>query len=80
MNRLFYIKLIIHIIAIICLLFGIILIHTILNYKYNIYRFFEILLHKTTILDIGIIFIGISFFMEFILSFKPIKIIIEVND
>lgn len=67
-------KIINHIIAITCLLIGIILIHVVENLPFVLYFwFFNIPIYRTVFLDLALILIGIAFFIEFYMSFKPIE-------
>lgn len=67
-------KLLLHIIAITQFLFGIVVIHTIFNNFSKFYYFFWIELNFTSVLDFSLIELGLSFFIEFYLSFNQINI------
>jgi len=64
-----------HIIAISLFLFGMTLIHTVINNATNTFIFFNLILEKMIVLDSAILLSGVAFFIEFYLTFKPIKII-----
>ena len=66
------IKIIGHIIAITSFLIGNIFVHQSFN-NLEIFFFFAITLQKTVVFDIGLLLIGISFFIEFVQSFKPLE-------
>ena len=71
-------KIFLHIIALTLFLLGIVILHIVHNYNYLIYKpldFFGIPININILFDIGLILIGIGFFIEFFLTFKPIKII-----
>lgn len=67
-------KIIIHVIALVSFIFGLVVIHVLLNGYLNLY-FFGISLNRAFVIDMAILSIGIGFFIEFSLTFKPIKII-----
>lgn len=70
-------KIICHVIAISLFLIGFVFIHIILNlnpYTVDIH-YYTTVINKYVLTDLGLIFIGISFFIEFILTFKPVEII-----
>ena len=70
-------KILLHIGAITLFIFGAVIIHVVLN-SYSIYfEFLTMKLSRIFITDMGLLLIGIAFFTEFYLSFKPIKIIRE---
>jgi len=71
------IKQLFHIIAISLFLLGMTLIHTVLNNQTNTFIFFNLILGKMVVIDSAILFSGIAFFIEFFLTFKPIKIMGE---
>lgn len=73
-------KILVHIIAITCLLIGIIFIHVIENNPLDYYYFFNIPIYRVVILDLALILIGIAFFIEFYMSFKPIEYKKEVEE
>ncbi len=66
-----------HIIAISLFLFGMTLIHTVVNTQNNTFIFFNLILGKMVVLDTVILFSGLAFFIEFYLTFKPIIILRE---
>ncbi|MFW9950030.1 MAG: hypothetical protein ACFFKA_07890, partial [Candidatus Thorarchaeota archaeon] len=79
-----------HIGAILFFIFGLVLIHVVINLGVNIsintlgintfypeLSFFDIELSRDAVADIGFLSLGISFFIELFLSFKPIKVIFE---
>ena len=68
------IKILAHIIAITFFLLGIVIIHVITNSTSKNLRFFEILVNRVTILDTSLILLGIAFFIEFYMTFRPIKV------
>ncbi|MGV9141300.1 MAG: hypothetical protein ACOC1X_00015 [Promethearchaeota archaeon] len=68
-------KLLGHIIAISLFIFGTVVLHTIINKIELEYNFFWIRLNFTTVFDMSLLSIGISFFIEFYLSFNQINII-----
>jgi hypothetical protein len=68
------IKILAHIIAITFFLLGIVIIHVITNSISENLRFFEILVNRVTILDTSLILLGIAFFIEFYMTFRPIKV------
>lgn len=70
-----YVKLFSHIIAISLFCFGIVAIHHISNYFEPTLYFFNQEVHRIFVLDFGFVCIGISFFIEFTLSFRPIEVI-----
>lgn len=69
-------KLILHIISISMFFLGIVLIHIAFNSQTRYYGIFNIHnLDYIFILDFGLTLLGIGFFIEFILTFKPIRIL-----
>ena len=71
-------KILLHIISIFLVLFGLVTIHILIqSYTWTIYiTFFGIQgIHRNFVLDLSIVLIGIAFFIEFYLTFKPIKIL-----
>lgn len=67
-------KIIVHVIALINFIFGLIVIHVLLNGYLTLF-FFGISLNRAFVIDMAILCMGIGFFIEFSLTFKPIKII-----
>ena len=67
-------KIIYHIVCLCLFIFGMILIHTVLNSNSDYFKFFNLRLHRVVVIDTAILFIGVSFFCEFYLTFKPIQI------
>ncbi len=67
-------KILVHMIAITSFLIGIVFIHVVTNTTSSNLLFFNILVHNTVVIDSGLTLIGIAFFTEFYMSFKPIKI------
>lgn len=68
-------KLMLHITAISLFLFGAVVLHTIINNIRYSYNFFWIKVNFTTVFDSGLLALGISFFIEFYMSFNQINII-----
>ena len=65
-----------YIISISFFIFGIIIIHTIHNKIYlQNFTFFGIFINRELIFDIGLLLIGLSFFILFVMTFKPINIL-----
>ena len=67
-------KIVIHIGAIILFIFGAVIIHVVLNSDDIEFKFLTMILSRGFITDMGLVCIGIAFFIEFYLSFKPILI------
>ena len=62
-------------IAITCFLIGSVFIHVVENNTSEcIYTFFNTIIYRVVLLDIGLLLIGCGFFIEFYMSFKPIEI------
>lgn len=73
----FRLKILVHIVSIALFLLSMVAIHVILNFSDNLNNkidFFGILIPKSFAIDLSILLAGISFFIEFFLTFKPIKI------
>jgi len=68
------IKILAHIIAITCFLVGVVFIHVRVNSISTYFTFFNLLIHRTVVLDSGLTLLGIAFFIEFYMTFKPIKV------
>ena len=68
------IKIIAHMIAIACFLIGSVILHVVVNNISNIFQFFEITINRITVFDSGLILLGIAFFIEFYMSFKPMEV------
>jgi len=69
------IKIMIHVIAIVLLLMGMIAVHVAVNEPYLTFKFFYIVMDKIFVLDAGLAFILVAFFLEFALTFKPLQVI-----
>lgn len=67
-------KIFFHIVALVSFIFGLVVIHVLLNGYLTLF-FFGISLNRVFVIDMAISCIGIGFFIEFSLTFKPIKII-----
>lgn len=70
-------KILLHITAIGLLLLGMVFVHIAHNYDYLMFptvRFFGYSMTLKSVFDTGLLLISIAFFIEFILTFKPIKI------
>ena len=72
------IKIIGHIIAITAFLLGNAFVHQSFNGP-EILIFFDLPLKRIVVFDIGLLFMGISFFIEFFQSFKPLEYKKEVD-
>ena len=75
-------KILIHIIAISFFMIGLVILHVANNYL-EIYAntwFFGIEVERSAILDIGLLFVTIGFFIEFFFTFRPIYILIKKED
>lgn len=70
----YQIKIIIHVSAIMFFLIGIIFIHAVMNNTESMGYFFAITINRDIVFDLGFVFIGIAFFLEFCLTFKPIEV------
>ena len=68
------IKILAHIIAIAFFLLGAVTIHVVENTASRYLYFFNILIFRFVILDTGLMLLGIAFFIEFYMTFKPIKV------
>lgn len=68
------IKILAHTIAITCFLVGAVFIHIRVNAISIYLTFFNLLIHRTVVFDSGFVLLGIAFFIEFYMSFKPIEI------
>jgi hypothetical protein len=76
-----YIRMLFHLIGISLLVGGVVLIHARLNmdwFETHIY-FYGIPIHRSVVGDWGFWLIVLSFLTEFILTFKPIRILIDSN-
>ncbi|MFX1274840.1 MAG: hypothetical protein ACFFBP_21525 [Promethearchaeota archaeon] len=69
------IKILFHILAIFLFLFGCVVLHVVVNSEEIFVIFFGIFLPRAFFFDLAIVVIGIAFFIEFFMTFKPIKII-----
>jgi len=69
------IKILIHLLSILLLLFGFTILHAVMNWKESMMYFFNIPIFRIYIADIGFLCIGLSFSTEFLMTWKPIKII-----
>jgi len=69
-------KIVFQILAIICFLLGVLIIHVSINSdaRFDTLIIFGMNINKNFIIDIGFLLIIVSFSIEFYLSFKPIKI------
>jgi len=77
------VKIMIHLSSIMLFLLGLIVLHTIINnLKYTEQViFFNIIMPSTVPFDVAIVCLAISFSMEFMMTFKPLKIVVEkTND
>jgi len=69
-------KILLHIIAISLFLVGAVILHVLENSRFaQTFYFFSAPLHRAFVFDVALLIIGIGFFIEFSLTFKPIKII-----
>lgn len=70
------IKILAHIFSIVLFLFGMVVIHVVLNQipGQQQISFFGALFDRTFIIDVGIVCCGVAFFIEFYMTFKPIEI------
>ena len=70
-------KIFIHIVAISFFLFGFVILHAVYNdtSDYDYMLFFAIPIGKVTIFDMGLLFFGMGFFIEFLFTFKPIYVL-----
>ncbi|MBD3214167.1 MAG: hypothetical protein GF311_16275 [Candidatus Lokiarchaeota archaeon] len=73
------VKVMIHILAIFLLLSGLVIVHAIINSviispDITSVNFFGIIISRVFMLDFSILLIGISFFIEFFLTFRPIQV------
>ena len=68
------IKILAHTIAIMCFLVGAVFIHVRVNSTSTHLFFFNLLIQRTIVLDTGLTLLGIAFFIEFYMTFKPIKV------
>ena len=67
-------KIFLHIACLCLFLLGAVIIHTVLNSDYEMYDFFNISFRRIFLVDMGLLLIGIGFFLEFFLTFKPIEV------
>ena len=67
-------KILTHIIVIICFLISIVFIHVVLNTIASHLLFFGMLINRVIVLDSALTLIGIAFFTEFYMSFKQIEV------
>ena len=74
MNDKMKIKVLAHITAIIFFLIGCVMLHVLVNNPSDVLLFFEILVSRCTVLDTSLILLGIGFFLEFYMSFKPMEV------
>jgi len=68
------IKILAHIIAITCFLVGVVFIHVVENTASRYLYFFNILIFRIVVLDTGLTLLGIAFFIEFYMTFRPIEV------
>lgn len=82
------IKVIVHIGAITLLILSVVFLHFIINQDpyikndeiyYPQIWFFDLLVNRYVVMDLGFTFLGIGFFIEFIMTFRPIKILLFEN-
>lgn len=72
-------KIVLHVVALSSFLFGAVVLHTIINNYSKNYTFFWLDVNFLTAFDSALLAIGFGFFLEFYMSFKPIKILKEID-
>ena len=80
------VKILAHVGAIVFLLLGVVLLHVVVNHHpyvcgdqivYTNIQFFDISLSRYVVMDIGFVLLGIGFFIEFLMTFKPIQLLTQ---
>lgn len=76
-----YIKLFLHVISLSLFLFSAVILHVVLNSDTKFFNFYGYFIApRAFFTDLGLMLVGIAFFIEFFMTFKPIKIIEKRDD
>lgn len=71
-------KILLHMVAIAFFMFGCVLLHAVYNSKISgTMSFFAISMEKGVIFDSALLFVSLAFFIEFYLTFRPIRILMK---